>query len=181
MSAACFQSFAHGRHSLPHSGQTGPPSQRAECVGGWLASAASDAGLAPLASEAARASSRSCDSTRRVARPRDPPVGVGRLRGVAHEAGAPATLLVTARLGLRQAHAPAHADCRRGGSLTPAFPFASLHSVARPPANNTAGLPLHFVPFRCRKPPETGTDDARCARTLARVVLRQTGEGPRPR
>ena len=39
---------------------------------------------------------------------------VGRLPGLAHEAGAPATLLVPARLGLRLAHAPARADCHRG-------------------------------------------------------------------
>ena len=32
-SAACFQSFAPGRHGLPQSSQTGQPSQTAECVG----------------------------------------------------------------------------------------------------------------------------------------------------
>jgi len=174
VSAACFQSFAHGcpvlwciGHGSRRRGQSVLEFAREH---GITAGAARTAGLAPLASLAARASSRACDSTRRMARPPRPNEGGGRLRGVAHDA-APATLLVPARLGLRLAHAPAHADCRRGGSLTPAFPFASLHSVARPPANRPAGLPLHFVPFRCRKPPETGTDDARCARTLARVVF----------
>ena len=49
--------------------------------------------------------------------PKHPPHStriVGRLRGLVHDASAPATLLVPARLGFHLAHAPAHADCRRG-------------------------------------------------------------------
>ena len=170
VSAACSLSFAHSRHGLPHGSQTGPPSQRAECVrcaspdpracaartiAGLVgvvgltrrreparplrcancfagcadaslcyrpvsvarqarhryASTATDAGLAPLAeSLAARAS---CVGSRRRARPPAPHKGGGRLPGLAHEAGAPATMLLRARLGLRLAHAPARADCHR--------------------------------------------------------------------
>ena len=42
-----------------------------------------------------------------------PHEGGDRLPGLAHEAVAPATMLLRARLGLRLAHAPARADCHR--------------------------------------------------------------------
>jgi hypothetical protein len=99
-----------------------------------------------------------------------------------HGAGtrAPATLLVPARLGLRVGPCASTRRLSPRGSLTPAFPSAALHCAARPPANKTAGLPLLFVPFHSRKPPETGPDDARrLARCAYRVHVNR--EGPRPR
>ena len=142
------------------------------------ASTASDAGLAALTESLAVRASRV--GSRRRARPPRPIGGGVRLRGVAQ---APALRLRCSFLrvwAFARDRAPAHADCRRGRCLTPAFPSAALHCAARLPANSTAGLPLLFVSFHSRKPPETGPDDARrLARCAYRVQANR--EGPRPR